>query len=197
VRQRIQEGTTAIGIGCDDGSETIPSAEVLGPKIPLVLLVPRHTHRLAEYRESVAVEQLRGDDRVFASRQTLALSDLATFLKAVPPANRIECGSVVPLVAAGLGLGIIPDVYGNQEIEGVSKLVIQNVQPVQLRLFLPRHGAGVLSEPLQCLVEALRNAIESRYATEATSETTGALVSNSPSESLVDANHTLATTEGV
>ena len=164
VRQRIQEGITALGIGYGDSSETILPAEILGPKIPWVLLVPRDKHRLASLDVNVTAEQLRGDDRVFASRQALAFSDLTTFLAAVPQPNRIECNSVIALVAAGLGLGIVPD-FGNQEIEGVSKLVIQNVEPVQPRLFLPRQGAGALSKPLQCFVQALRKAVEARYAT--------------------------------
>jgi DNA-binding transcriptional LysR family regulator len=187
VRQHINDGITSVGIGWGDGSETIPAAEVLGPKMKMVLLVPRHNHRLAEYHESVTAEQLRGDDRVFADRQTLARSDLNEILTAVPPANRIECDSVVRFVATGLGLGVIPDVYGNQEIAGVDKLVIQNVEPVQLQLFLLRHGAGALSEPLQCLVEALRKAIESRYVTEepAPDKSSAVVVNGSQGEQLL------------
>jgi len=169
LRKEILEGRGDFAISFAESDESVSADEALGPKLPWVLLVPKKDHRFSGHHGPVSAEQLRGTDRVFLPGMAAKNEELEAFL-APSHCGRVECEVVPAMVDAGLGLGIIPDLFGNQETNGVCKLAIENVTPSQLRLVLSRKGMAGLSEPAEALVQSIRNACESRFASPVNGE---------------------------
>jgi DNA-binding transcriptional LysR family regulator len=162
VRRNVQEGVASFGIGFAIGAETVSDGEVLGPKVPWVLLLASN-HRLAAEHEPVSPENFTANDRVFIPEMGIDWPGMGGVLKAVPGYNRIGCDATlaVRLAMSGLGASVVPDLLPEQDF--VSKRVIRGLEPVQPRFFLPRRGFDGLTEPEQSLVEQFRRAAESRY----------------------------------
>jgi DNA-binding transcriptional LysR family regulator len=163
VRKNVLEGGgSTFGIGIVDADESISGAEVLGSKLSWCLLVPL-SHSLAEHAGPVSADMLASEDRFFLPSCGLACPGMDTFLATVGRTCVVETDSALGMVAAGLGLGVIPDLFGNQEPEGMAKLSLPELGQMQLRLYLPRQGT-TLSDPAQSLCESLRRVVEARLA---------------------------------
>lgn len=184
TRKSVSDGLTSFAIDLAEDGETVPAAEALGPRLPWVLLVPK-THALSELQGTVSSEQVRKQGRFFLSSMAAANPSVSAFLAGVPAANRLEIQEVRDLVAADLGVGIALDLHGNQNDARLTKLALEKTEPAQLRFVLPRRGASVLSEPKQSLVDAIRKAVEARFAAPPTPELPPASSANgSPGEHL-------------
>jgi DNA-binding transcriptional LysR family regulator len=163
VRKNVSEGTVLFGLGLAEVTETLPAAEVLGQKVPWILLVPEN-HRLNESQGQIAAGQIGGQDRLLVSSLAAGSQGLEKFLAGVPRSNLIECDGAIALAKAGIGLPIVPDLFGNQPCEGFTKLALAGTEHVQPRLILPRSGA--LPEPVEVLIAAIRRVVESRCVPE-------------------------------
>jgi DNA-binding transcriptional LysR family regulator len=131
--------------------------------VPWVLLLPED-HRLNKFQGKVSAEQIGSQDRLLVSNLAVGSQGLEKFLAGVPQSTLMECDGVVALAKAGVGLAIVPDLFGNQPCEGFTKLALAGAEPIQPRLFLPRSGS--LPEPLEGLVDAIRRTVEARFAME-------------------------------
>ena len=163
ARKNVADGLISFAIDAAEDGETVPAAEALGPKLPWVLLVPK-THVLGELQGTVSSEQVRVHGRVFLSSLAAANPSVEAFLAGVPAAARIECDGVREMVAAGLGVGIALDLYGNRDDARLTKLTLEKTEPAQIRFVLPRRGTTAISEPKQSLVDAIRKAVDERFA---------------------------------
>jgi DNA-binding transcriptional LysR family regulator len=164
VRKHIADGDTSHGWAWAEAGETIPAAEIVGPALPWTLVVPDF-HPLSDFQGEVSPDQLGADDHVFLSSVAANSVGLEKFLAGVPRSNQLQVESVWNMLRNGLGLGLMPDLFGSEPCEGFTKLTIKDADPMmQLRLFLPRSGAGSLSEPAAGLCQAMRHVCEARFA---------------------------------
>jgi hypothetical protein len=168
ARKEIMEGRGDFALCFAEPGETVSESEAVA-SLPWVLLVPKN-HRLFGHRGAVSGGQLQDTDRVFLPGVAAGNEGLEAFLAPIPPSGRVQCESVLAMVDAGW-LGIIPDLYGHlHQSNGFSKLVIENVAPVQIRLVLPRKGMASLSEPAEAMVGNIRRSCETRFATPTSGE---------------------------
>jgi DNA-binding transcriptional LysR family regulator len=174
-RRNVAEGLASFGVGFADGAEVVSGDEMLGPRVPWVLVMPKN-HRLAGSADPVTAENLSVNDRVFIPEMATSWPGMDMALKLVPAFNRIVVCDAALAFRLGLDLGVavVPDSLSARDF--ASKRLLQGIEPVQPRFILPRKGIDGLTEPEQSLVEQIRNVAEFRCKQETLTEETAAEV---------------------
>jgi DNA-binding transcriptional LysR family regulator len=178
VKQNIARRQTDFGMGFVEDGEARSGVEVLGARIPWVVLIPPG-HKLQNGVGPVAGTDLRPDDRVYIPCEALTLPGLCQWLKGVESAYRVECDSpnlIRRLAARGLGLGVTLDLGLGDISDGLAGRPIAGVEEQRLCFYLPRR-ADDLSEAASALLEAIRRQVEilkdeSRISTEPAGDST-------------------------
>jgi len=163
VKANIANRCTTFGVGWSD--DDAPAGDTLPVTIPWCG-VGSALHRLHASDAPLEAAELQDEDRVLIPGDMGALPAIRSWLEQVPLSNRLECdcwAAIRKLAASGIGLALLLDLNPNEKDSALFKRPLAGVEGMKLRLYLPRRAAD-LSEPAQALVDGIRRAVESRFA---------------------------------
>lgn len=154
VAANIAAGLTNFGLGLDVVDS--PAGEAVEPGFGWRLVVPA-SHRLSSLTAD-EVPQLGPVDRVFLALGRVPAGAEELIQHTLRP-NRVECGSfhtVLATVAAGHGVGIVPDFLPAPT--GCRVIPLADLQAGYCVLYLPR-SEEMLSDPARVLLGLVREAL--------------------------------------